>query len=171
MASTMNPPMSDLDLLSALTSHFEPRVQQGLICSSLQSTQDALAFLAKSDGLGDPKRTFRSPRREYDRRDTNRRPPRDQDSGRDRDRGNGINVRHVSNQGDRYSRRYANRAQEREEGRSFHRRGQGTMREDTVRQLNPIAPNFRPGEQASPRRQDNRLSTETADGRPTPLNH
>jgi hypothetical protein len=39
--------MSDLDLLSALTSHFEPRVQQGLICSNLQCTQDTLAFLAK----------------------------------------------------------------------------------------------------------------------------
>jgi hypothetical protein len=108
MASTLNPPMSDLDLLSALTSHFEPCVQQGLICSNLQSTQDTLAFLAKLDGLGDPKHAFWSPCREYDRRDTNRRPLRDQDSGRDQDRGNGINVRHISNQGDRYSRRYAN---------------------------------------------------------------
>jgi hypothetical protein len=53
MASTLNPPMSDPDLLSALTSRFEPRVQQGLICSNLQSTQDALAFLAKLQGLRD----------------------------------------------------------------------------------------------------------------------
>jgi hypothetical protein len=37
MASTLNPPMSGLDFLSALTSHFEPRVQKGLICSKLQS--------------------------------------------------------------------------------------------------------------------------------------
>jgi len=68
MASTLNPPMSHLDLLSALTSHFEPRVQQGLICSNLQSTQDALAFLDKLQGLGDHRQTFRSPRREFDRR-------------------------------------------------------------------------------------------------------
>jgi hypothetical protein len=158
MASTLNPPMSDLDLLSALTSHFEPRIQQGLICSNLQSTQDALAFLAKLDGLGDPKHAFRSPRREYDRRDTNRRPPRDKDSGRDRDRENGVNVRYVSHHADRYSQRYSNRAQEREGSSSFHRRGQGSMREDTIRQLNPIAPNFRPCEQALPRIQDNRLA-------------
>jgi hypothetical protein len=68
MASTLNAPMSDLDLLSTLTSHFEPRVQQGLICSNLQSTQDALAFLAKLQGLGDNRHTGRSPRRENDRR-------------------------------------------------------------------------------------------------------
>jgi hypothetical protein len=171
MASTLNPPMSDLDLLSALTSHFEPRIQQGLICSNLQSTQDALAFLAKLDALGDPRHAFRSPRREYDRRDTNRRPPRDRDNGRDRDRGNGVNVRYVSHQTDRYRQRYSNRAQEREGSRSFHRRGQGSMREDTAGQLNPVAPNFRPREQASPRSQDSRLSTETADGSLTQLNH
>lgn len=92
MASTLKPPMSDLDLLSALTRHFEPRVQQGLFCSNLQSTQDALAFLTKFQGLGDHRQTFRSPRREYERRDTNQRPPGDQDNARDRDRRNSINV-------------------------------------------------------------------------------
>jgi hypothetical protein len=53
MASTLNPPMFDLKLPSALTSHFEPRVQQGLIYRNLQSTQNVLAFLAKLQGLGD----------------------------------------------------------------------------------------------------------------------
>jgi hypothetical protein len=127
MASTLNPPMSDLDLLSALTSHFDPRIQQGLICSNLQSTQDDFAFLDRLDALGDPKRTFRSPPREYDRRDTNRRPPRDQDGGRNRGRENGVNVRYVTHQTDRYSQRYSNRAKEKEGSRSFHRRGQGSM--------------------------------------------
>jgi hypothetical protein len=107
MASTLNPPMSDLDLLSALTSHFEPRVQQGLVCSNLQSTQDALAFLAKLQGLGDHGHTFRSPRRDYDRRDTNRRPPRHQDNARDRDRCSGLNVQYVR-LGDRQNRPYSN---------------------------------------------------------------
>ena len=65
IASTLNTPISDLDLLSALTSHFDPRVQQGLISSNLQSTQDVLAFLAKLQGLGDHRQTFRSPRREF----------------------------------------------------------------------------------------------------------
>jgi len=45
--------MFDLDLPSALSSHFEPRVQQDLIYINLQSTQDVLAFPAKLQGLGD----------------------------------------------------------------------------------------------------------------------
>ena len=108
MASTLNPPMSDLDLLSALTSHFEPRVQQGLICSNMQSTQDALAFLAKLQGLGDHRQNFRSPRREFDRRDSNRRQTRDQDNARNRDSGNGVNVRYVR-QDDRRNRGFPDR--------------------------------------------------------------
>jgi hypothetical protein len=46
LASTLDPPMMEMDLLFALTSHFETRVQQGLICRNFQNTQDALAFLA-----------------------------------------------------------------------------------------------------------------------------
>jgi len=93
MASTLNPPMQDLDFLSALTSHFESRVQQGLICSNLKSTQDALAFLAKFQVLEEHRQTFLSPRRDFDRQDTNLGPPLDQDNARNRDRGNGVNVR------------------------------------------------------------------------------
>jgi len=73
LASTLDPPMTEMDLLSAMTSHFEPRVQQGLICGNFQNTQDALAFLAKYQGLGESRESFRSPRRDYDRRDMSRR--------------------------------------------------------------------------------------------------
>ena len=170
IASTVNPPMSDLDLLSALTSHFEPRVQQGLICSNLQSTQDALAFLAKLQGLGDHRQTFRSPRREFDPRDRNRGPPRDHDNARNRDRGYGVNVRYVR-QGDRQNRGFSGRTQQGEGGRSFHRRGQGSMREDRSSPLNPIAPDFHPRDHEPPRSQDSRLSAETPDGSPPTLNH
>jgi hypothetical protein len=110
MACTLNPPMSDLDIFSALTNHFEPRVQQGLIRSTLQSTQDTLGFLAKLQGLGNHRQTFRSPRREFDLRDPNRGPPRDQDNDSNRDRGNGVNVRYVR-QGDRRYRGFLDRIQ------------------------------------------------------------
>ena len=170
MASTLNPPMSDLDLLSALTSHFEQRVQQGLICSNLQSTQDVLAFLSKLQGLGDHRQTFRSPRREFDRRDPNRGLTRDQDNARNRGRGNGVNVRYVR-QGERQSREFSDRTQRGEVGRSFHRRGQGSMRDDRSSRLNPIAPNFHPRDHEPPRSQDSRLSAETTDDSPPTLNH
>ena len=170
MASTLSPPMSDLDLLSALTSHFEPRVQQGLICSNLQSTQDALAFLAKLQGLGDHRQTFRSPRREFDRRDRNRGPPRSHDNAMNRDRVNGVNVRYVR-QRDRHNQGFSERAQQGEGGRSFHRRGQGSMQEDRSSQLNPSVPNFHPRDHEPPRIQDSRISTETAHSSPPTLNH
>jgi len=170
VASTLNPPMSDLDLLLALTSHFEPRVQQGLICSNLQSTQDALAFRAKLQGLGDQRQNFRSPRREFDRRDTNRGWPRDQNNARNRDRGNGVNVRYVR-KGERQNLGFSHRTQQGEGGRSFHRLGQGSMREDRSSQLNPIAPNFHPRDHEPPRSQDSRLSAETTGGIPPTLNH
>jgi hypothetical protein len=61
-----------MDLFSAMTSHFEPRVQQGLICENLQSTQDALVFLTIYQGLGERRESFRSPRQDYDTRDVSR---------------------------------------------------------------------------------------------------
>jgi hypothetical protein len=170
MASTLKPPMSALDLLSALRSHFEPRIEQGLIYSNLQSSQDVLVFLAKLEGLGDHRQDFRSPRRELDRRDTNRGPPRDQDNARNRDRSNGVNVRCVR-QGERHNRGYSDRTQRGEGGRSFHRRGQGSMREDRSGQLSPIAPNFHPRDLEPPRSQDSRLSADTTDGSPPTLNN
>ena len=170
MASTLNPPMSDLDLLSALTSHFEPRVQQGLICSNLQSTQDALAFLAKLQGLGNHRQTFGSPRRDFNHRDTNRGLPQDQDNVTNRDRGNGSNVLYVR-QGDRQNRGFYDRKQQGEGGGSFHLRGQGNMRENRSSQLNPIAPNFHPRDYEPQRSQDSRLSAETTDDSPPTLNH
>jgi len=58
--------MTERDLLSALTSHFELKVQQGMICGNLKNSQDALAFLSKFQGLGDDRESFRSPKMDYD---------------------------------------------------------------------------------------------------------
>jgi len=37
LASSLDPPMTDMDLLSALTSHYEPRVQQGCYAETLSA--------------------------------------------------------------------------------------------------------------------------------------
>jgi len=60
--------MAEIDLLSALTLDFEPTVQQGLIGGNFQNAQNALAFLAKYEGLGEKRDSFRSPRRDVSRR-------------------------------------------------------------------------------------------------------
>ena len=151
LASTLDPPMSETDLLSALTSHFEPRVQQGLICGNFKTTQDALAHLAKFQGLEQNTDTFRSPRRDYDRRDSNRRssntPQRD-DRDRNRDRGD-VNVRTVGQQTNRRNRWFTDRRQNNEDGRNFNRRGQGSVIGARGSQLNPTAPNFDPRNERS----------------------
>jgi len=147
LASTLDPPMTEMDLLSAVISHFEPRVQQGLICGNFQNTQDALAFLAKYQGLGESRESFRSPRRDYDRRDVSRRtqgnPNRDE---RQRDRGSNVNVRHIQRQTDRRSGGYNSQHQDYQDGRNFNGRAQGRVGELETSRLNPTAPCFNPRE-------------------------
>jgi hypothetical protein len=121
LASTLDPPMTDIDLLSAFTSHFEPRVQQGLICGNFQNTQDTLAFLAKYQGFGENRETFRSPRRDFDRGDVSRR-TRDNShrDERQRDRGNNVNMRYIRRQTDQRSGRYNSGHQINQDGRNFN---------------------------------------------------
>jgi hypothetical protein len=81
-------------------------------------------------------------------------------------RGNCIDVRYVSHHGDTVD--VIQTEHNREKAAAVFI---GVARGACVRiwiagQLNPIAPNFRRREHA-----DSRLSTETADGRPSPLNH
>jgi len=70
LASILDPPMTEMDLLSALTSHLNPARTD---LWEFQKSQDALAFLSKFQGLGESRENFRSPRRDYDRRDISRR--------------------------------------------------------------------------------------------------
>jgi len=63
-----------MDLLSALTSHYEPRVQQGLLCGKFKCTQDVLGYLSKVQGLIKNRDSFKAPRRDYTSGDANRRP-------------------------------------------------------------------------------------------------
>jgi hypothetical protein len=45
VASSLVPPLTDMDRLSALTTHYEPTGQQGLICGNF--TQHVLGYLTK----------------------------------------------------------------------------------------------------------------------------
>jgi hypothetical protein len=131
LASTLDPPMTDIDLLSALRSHFEPRVQQGLICWNFQNTQDTLAFLTKYQGLGENRDNFRSPRRNYDRKYVS---GRTQDNSnrdeRQRDRGNNVNLRYIRRQTDRLSGRYNSGHEIIQDGRNFNGRARGRVGEN-----------------------------------------
>jgi len=47
MASMLNPPMSEEDLVGAMTGHSQPEVQNGMVCGYLKTAQDSLAFLGE----------------------------------------------------------------------------------------------------------------------------
>jgi len=126
LASTLEPSMAEMDLLSALTSYFEPKVQHVMIYGNFKNSPDALAFLSKFQGLGEIKECFRSPKRDYDRRDANRRTKdntnRDE---RQRERGNNVNMSYVRRQTNRRSGGYNSSHQEYQDGRNLIGRAQG----------------------------------------------
>jgi len=145
LASTLDPPMTEMELLSAMTSHFEPRVQQGLICWNFKNSQDALAFLFKFQGLGESRESFRLPRRDYDRRDVSRGTQNNQNRDeRQRDRRNNVNMRYVRRQTGRRNRGYSTPHQDYEDGRNFNGCAQGRVGEIETSRLNTTTPRFNP---------------------------
>ena len=145
LASSLDPPLADMDLLSALTSHYEPKVQQGLLCGNFKCTQDVLGYLAKVQGLGEHRDSFKAPRREYASGDANRRPQ--VNSGRDdrpRDRGNNVNVHYVRGQTGRRNSNYSNRRHNNSDDREFYGRRQGRAEGNSSGRLNPTAQHFAP---------------------------
>jgi len=156
LASSLDPPMTDMDLLSALTSHYEPRVQQGLLCGNFKCTQDVLGYLSKVQGLNENRDNFRTPRRDYASGESNKRPQ--PDSRRDegpRNRGNNVNVRFVRRQTDRRRHpNFGNRHQNSADDREFYGRRQGRAEGNNSGQLNPNAQHFNPRADTNPSNAD-----------------
>ena len=69
MPSMLSPAMSDQDLLGAMITHYEPRIQNGLISANLKSTQETLAFLTKLQSLENSREQYRSARRDFERQE------------------------------------------------------------------------------------------------------
>jgi hypothetical protein len=151
LASSLDPPMTDMDLLSALTSHYEPRVQQGLLCGNFKCTQDVLGYLPKVQGLNDSRDNFKTPRREYTSGDMNRRPQLDsRRDNRPHERDNNVNVRFVRRQTDKRNATFTNRRYRNAEDRAFRRRRQGRAEGNNTGQLNPNTRQFNPHVQTTP---------------------
>jgi hypothetical protein len=64
LALSLDPPLTDMDLLSAINSHYAPRVQEGLLCGNFKCMQDVLDYLSKIQGLNENRNSFQAPRRE-----------------------------------------------------------------------------------------------------------
>jgi hypothetical protein len=51
LAASLKPPLSEFDLLGALTSHYSSDIQKCIISANLKSTQEVLTFLGKLQTL------------------------------------------------------------------------------------------------------------------------
>jgi len=63
-----------VDLVGAMIGHYPPEVQNGMLCGNLRTTQGALEFLNKMQGLETTRSQPMGPRCEYDENDTNSKP-------------------------------------------------------------------------------------------------
>jgi len=143
--------MTDVDLLSVLTSHYEPRVQQGLLCGNFKCTQVVLRYLSKVQGLNENQDSFKTPRCDYTSGDANRRPQ--LGSGRDdrpSNRGNNVNVRFVRRQPERRNPNSRNRCQNNAEDKEFFGRRQGRAEGNNSGWLNPNTQQFNPHIEVTP---------------------
>jgi predicted component of type VI protein secretion system len=66
MASMFSPAMSYQDLLNAMITHYEPRIEACLISANLKSTQEALAVLSKLQSLEKSRDPYRPARRDFE---------------------------------------------------------------------------------------------------------
>jgi hypothetical protein len=143
LASSLDPPLQDADLLSALTSHYKPSVQQGLICGNFTRMQDVLGYLSKVQNLYEGRDTVRTHRRDATAEDISRRQPlgpRRDDRARGRE--NSVRVQSVSRQVDQNGPTYRNRRTNNREDGAFYRRRQGSAGVNGPDRLNPNARPF-----------------------------
>jgi hypothetical protein len=155
LPSPLIPQMTDMDLLSDLTSRYEPRVQQGLLCGNFKCTQDVLGYLSKVQGLNENRNNFRTPRRDYANGESNRRPQPDaRRVDGQRNRGHNVNVRFVRRQTDRRRPNSNNRRQNGADDREFYGRRHGRAVGKNSGRLNPHAQHFNPHVEAAPGNSD-----------------
>jgi len=147
MASMLSPAMSDQDLLGAMVTHYEPRIQAFLISVNVKSTQEALAVPTKLQSLENLKDHYRTPLRDFEHQDQPRRtthgPPSDSSGNR---RPNGVvQVRHIRHDNrDRNPRGNQLRDSRTNQGRRNSFGGQGRPDDSTDPRLNASAQDFVP---------------------------
>ena len=137
LASTLDPPLQDADLLSALTAHYDPRVQQGLLCGNFKCTQEVLGYLSKVQSLQEDGVTGTICNRDSPRGEIIRRPHMGiRRDDRPRDRGSQVNVRAIHRQTGHPNGRYNDRRNGNTRSRDVYERSGGRLGEQTSDRLN-----------------------------------
>jgi len=59
LATNLHPPLSEYDLLGALTAHYPYEVQKCMISANLKSNQEALTLLGKLQAMDEERKTHK----------------------------------------------------------------------------------------------------------------
>jgi len=95
LAANLQPPMTEEDLVGALTSHYPIVVQRALISGNIKTTQDAINLLGKLDAL-EARDEYKNPRQNPEMHEENWRPQHNARGDRaDRNRRNNMRVQYT----------------------------------------------------------------------------
>jgi hypothetical protein len=142
LAANLQPPLTEYDLVTALTSHFSMEIQRAMLAANLKSSQEALAFLGRMQSLENSREAYKKSKQENNSKDFERR----QQRGGDRGGGNSYRetpreVRHV-----RYGYQQGSGGSPYRQRTQYRGRNYQTDRRNAqqTRELNPQIPEFQP---------------------------
>ena len=81
LAANLQPPLTECDLVTALTSHFSMEIQRAMLAANLRSSQEALAFLGRMQSLENSHEVYKKPKQEQNSKDFERKQPKGRDQG------------------------------------------------------------------------------------------
>jgi len=85
LCANLQPPLTEYDLVTALTSHFSMEIQRAKLAANFKSSQEALAFLGRMQSLENSQEVCKKAKQEHNSKDFARK----QQTGRDQGGGNG----------------------------------------------------------------------------------
>jgi hypothetical protein len=145
LAASSQPPLSEYDLLGALTAPYPLDIQKCTISANLKSNQDALIFGGKLQVLNEEGRSHNEDRQEPNTRDSGRKEYRNAGPKREENRREyQQNVRHVGTRDGRHNSRppYTQQTPPSKERRNYQGRVGGNPTDS--RPLDPQVPEFEP---------------------------
>lgn len=142
LAANLQPPLTEYDLVTALTSHFSMEIQRAMLAANLRSSQEALAFLGRMQSLENSQEVYKKSKQEKNSKDFERKQPKVRDQGG----GSGYretprDVRHA-----RYGYKQSNPGPSYRQNTSVSRRNyqEGRRSMQQAHELNPQTPEFQP---------------------------
>jgi hypothetical protein len=86
LAASLQPTLSEYDLLGALTSHYPMDIQKCMISANLKSNKNAFTFLGKMQTLDDERESVKKFKQDQNQKDFDRKQNRDSEAGRNESR-------------------------------------------------------------------------------------